>query len=79
MDDRILTEEIIGKKVETAGGQTIGTLSDIVLDCEDGSIKYLLVKTVGSVIENAHRIDEEGRLVVSTKRMRLETGKIVIN
>lgn len=79
MEDRMFSRELIGKKVETITGHSLGTLEDIVIDTDHGSIKYLLVSTSGQVIGGPHKVDEEGRIVVETDRIRVEGDKLVIN
>ncbi|MCL2148595.1 MAG: PRC-barrel domain-containing protein [Methanomassiliicoccaceae archaeon] len=79
MGDRAFSREILGRDVETATGRAVGVLEDIVIDTGDGSIKYLIVATAGNVTEGPHRVDERGRAVVETDRIRLKGDKIVIN
>ncbi len=79
MTDKFLTRELIGKKVETVGGKKIGTLSDIVVNCDNGTIKYLLIKTDGTLLNSTQKVDEAGRLVITTEKIRVEEDRIVIN
>jgi sporulation protein YlmC with PRC-barrel domain len=79
MEDRIFSREFIGKEVETITGRVVGILEDLVIDTETGLIKYLLVSTAGNVMGEAHKVDEKGRAVVETDRIRINEGKIVIN
>jgi len=76
---RIFSAEILGKEVVTIAGKSIGTLEDIVIDTEDGTIKYFLISTGGNVISEPHKVDEKGRLVVETLRMRIDGNKLIIN
>ncbi|MCL2031683.1 MAG: PRC-barrel domain-containing protein [Methanomassiliicoccaceae archaeon] len=79
MEDRIFSREIIGKEVETITGRTVGVLEDIVIDTEDGSIKYLLISTAGNVLGESHKVDEKGRAVVETDRIRISGNRLIIN
>jgi len=79
MEGRFFTKELIGKKIETVSGHTVGILSDFVIDTDTGSIKYLLVKPDGSVMTNSLKVDNVGRLVIETDRIRIELDRIVIN
>jgi sporulation protein YlmC with PRC-barrel domain len=79
MDGRIFSRELLGKDVETINGLLIGTLEDIVIDTEDGSIRYLLISTGGSVMGEAHKVDDKGRAVVETDRIRVSGDKLIIN
>jgi sporulation protein YlmC with PRC-barrel domain len=79
MGDRMFTKELIGLEVETITGRLVGVLEDIVINTDDGSVKYLLVSTSGAIMGEAHKVDENGRAVIETSRIRVENGKIVIN
>lgn len=79
MTDKFLTRELIGKKVETVGGKKIGALSDIVVNSDNGTIKYLLIKTDGALLNSTQKVDETGRLVITTEKIRVEEDRIVIN
>ncbi len=79
MDGRFFVKELVGMDVVTVNGRTIGVLSDVVIDTDDGRIAYILVKSEGNVLTTAHKVDEEGRLVVETQRIRVDGDKIVIN
>ncbi|MDR0522842.1 MAG: PRC-barrel domain-containing protein [Candidatus Methanoplasma sp.] len=79
MGDRMFLRELIGLEVETISGRRVGTLEDLVVDTDGGAIRYLLVSASGSVLGSAHRVDERGRIVVETDRIRVEGSKIVIN
>lgn len=76
---KFFSRELIGKTVENVTGNKVGILDDIVIDTVGGRVKYLLIKSANSVISGQAKVDEEGRLVVETSRIRLEDGKIVIN
>lgn len=76
---KFFSRELIGKTVENVTGNKVGILDDIVIDTVGGRVKYLLIKSANSVISGQAKVDEEGRLVVETGRIRLEDGKIVIN
>ncbi len=76
---KFFSRELIGKTVENVTGNKVGILDDIVIDTVGGRVKYLLIKSANSVISGQAKVDEEGRLVVETRRIRLEDGKIVIN
>lgn len=76
---KFFSGEIIGLTVETVAGTAVGILDDIVIDTENGHIKYLLVKPAGAVINGPTRVDEAGRLVVETDRLRIDGGKVIIN
>ncbi|HKM08883.1 MAG TPA: PRC-barrel domain-containing protein [Candidatus Methanomethylophilaceae archaeon] len=76
---KFFSRELIGKTVETVTGSRVGILDDVVVDTVDGRVKYLLIKPTESVISGQAKVDEEGRLVVETSRIRLENGKMVIN
>lgn len=75
----MFSKELIGMNVETITGRSVGVLEDLVIDTDDGSIKYLLVSTAGNVIKDPHKVDEKGRAVVETDRIRIDGNKIVIN
>jgi sporulation protein YlmC with PRC-barrel domain len=79
MEDRIFSREIIGKEVETITGRMVGVLEDLVVDTEDGTIIYLLIATAGNVMGESHKVDEKGRAVEATDRIRIKDNKIVIN
>ena len=79
MGDRMFSKELIGKEVVTISGRTIGILEDIVIDTDDGSIKYFLMAASGNVVEGQHKVDGDGRLVVETDRIRVNEGKLIIN
>lgn len=76
---KFFSRELIGKTVENVTSNKVGILDDIVIDTVGGRVKYLLIKSANSVISGQAKVDEEGRLVVETSRIRLEDGKIVIN
>lgn len=77
--DKMFSKDLFGKEVETITGLSVGILEDVVIDTDDGSIKYLLISTVGKVIRDQHKIDEKGRAVVETDRIRIEGDRIIIN
>jgi sporulation protein YlmC with PRC-barrel domain len=77
--DRLFSRELFGKEVETINGRTVGILEDIVIDTDDGSIRYLLISTAGNVAEGSHKVDEKGRIVVETDRIRVKDDKLIIN
>lgn len=79
MDGRMFTKEIIGKRVVTVTGHDVGTLEDLVIDTDRGIVKYLLISGSGSVISSAMKLDDRGRMVVETERIRIDADKIVIN
>ncbi len=79
MNFKFYSRELIGCIVETIAGNPVGVLDDIVIDTVGGRIKYLLIKPAGAIINGPAKVDEKGRLVVETNRIRLENGKIVIN
>jgi len=79
MDGRMFSKELIGKEVETITGRPVGILEDIVIDTDDGSIVYFLVASAGNVVGDAHKVDEKGRIVVETDRIRIDGDKLVIN
>jgi sporulation protein YlmC with PRC-barrel domain len=79
LDNRIFSKEIIGKEVETITGRTVGKLEDFVIDTADGSIKYLLISASGYVVGEEHKVDDKGRMVVETDRIRFDGTKIIIN
>ncbi|MDN5357239.1 MAG: hypothetical protein PWR17_408 [Candidatus Methanomethylophilaceae archaeon] len=76
---KFFSREVIGLAVETVAGTAVGVLDDIVIDTENGRIKYLLVKPAGAVINGPAKVDEAGRLVVETDRLRIDGGKVIIN
>lgn len=76
---KFFLRELIGLKVETVGGTTVGVLDDIVIDTDSGRIKYLLVKPAGAVISGPAKVDERGRLVVETDRLRVDSRTVIIN
>ncbi len=79
MESKVFSKELIGKEVETITGRSVGKLEDIVIDTDDGSIKYLLVSAAGNVIGGPHKLDEKGRMVVETDRIRVDGDRLVIN
>jgi sporulation protein YlmC with PRC-barrel domain len=79
MENRMFSKELIGKEVETVAGKAVGTLEDIVIDTDNGSIKYLLISAGGNVIGGSHKVDEKGRIVVETDRIRIDGKKMIIN
>jgi len=79
MENRMFSKELIGKEVETITGRTVGTLEDIVIDTDDGSIKYLLISAAGNVVGGPHKVDEKGRIVVETDRIRVDGSRLIIN
>lgn len=76
---KFYSRELIGYVVETIAGNPVGILDDIVIDTLGGRIKYLLIKPSNNVIKGAAKVDEKGRLVVETNRIRIEKDKIIIN
>ena len=79
MDNKTFSKELIGKEVVTITGRTVGVLEDIIIDTEDGSIKYLLISAKGKITGESHKVDENGRLVVETDRIRVDGGRLIIN
>jgi Uncharacterized conserved protein len=79
MTGKLFFKELVGKEVETITGKRVGVLEDIVIDTDDGSITYLIISTMGNVIGSPHKIDEKGRAVVETGRIRIEGEKLIIN
>jgi len=79
MTGKLFFKEFAGKEVETITGKKVGILEDVVIDTDDGSIRYLIISTAGNVIGFPHKIDEKGRAVVETDRIRIEDGRIIIN
>lgn len=76
---KFYSRELIGCVVETISGNPVGILDDLVIDTVGGRIKYLLIKPSNNVIKGADKVDEKGRLVVETNRIRLEKDRIIIN
>jgi sporulation protein YlmC with PRC-barrel domain len=79
MESKMFSKELIGKDVETITGRSVGVLEDIVIDTDDGSIKYLLITAAGNVVGGPHKVDENGRIVVETDRIRISGNKLIIN
>jgi len=79
MENCIFSTEILGKEVETIAGRSVGTIDDIVIDTNDGSIKYILISARGNVMGGPHKVDEDGRMVVETNRIRIDGNKLIIN
>ncbi|MDR2699118.1 MAG: PRC-barrel domain-containing protein [Candidatus Methanoplasma sp.] len=79
MENKLFSKELIGKEVETITGRSVGTLQDIVVDTDDGSIKYLLISAAGNVIGGPHKVDDMGRVVVETDRIRVDGNRLIIN
>lgn len=79
MADRMFTRELLGKDVETVTGRRVGVLEDLVIDCNSGSLKYLIVSTDNTIISMTQKVDEFGRLVVATDCIRVDGDRIVIN
>lgn len=79
MGGKFFLKELVGKEVITVNDNRVGILVDIVVDTSDGRIAYLIIKTDGSIITDAHKVDAQGRLVVETSRIRIEDNRIVIN
>ena len=79
MGSKMFSRELMGKEVETIAGRAVGILEDLVIDTEDGSIKYLLIRASGNVIAGPHKVDEEGRIVVETDRIRVDGNRLIIN
>ena len=79
MNDRVFSRELIGREVETISGKRIGILEDMVIDTDDGSVRYLLISAAGNVIGGPHKVDENGRIVVETDRIRADGNRLVIN
>jgi len=79
MDKGIFSKEIFGKEVETIAGRAVGTVEDIVIDTDDGSIRYILIAAKGNVMSGPHKVDEYGRMVVETNRIRIDGNKLIIN
>ncbi|MCL2509903.1 MAG: PRC-barrel domain-containing protein [Methanomassiliicoccaceae archaeon] len=79
MEKRIFSREIFGKEVETITGRAVGTVEDIVIDTDDGSIRYILISAKGNVMGGPHKVDDYGRMVVETNRIRIEGNKLIIN
>ena len=79
MNSTAFVTELLGKEVITISGRTVGVLEDIVIDTEDGLIKYLLVSAKGKITGEPHKVDENGRLVVETDRIRIDGNRLIIN
>jgi Uncharacterized conserved protein len=79
MGGKLFFRELMGKEVETITGRPVGILEDVVIDTDDGSIRYLVISTSGKVLGTSHKVDEKGRAVVETARIRVENGKVIIN
>ena len=79
MTEKLFFKEFVGKEVETITGKKVGILEDIVIDTDDGSIRYLIISTAGNVTGFPHKIDEKGRAVVETDRVRIEGNRMIIN
>lgn len=79
MENTIFSREMLGKDVETITGRTVGKLEDMVIDTADGSIVYLLISASGNVVGGEHKVDDKGRMVVETDRIRFDGNKIIIN
>lgn len=79
MNVKFFSKELRGRVVEDISGGTIGILEDVVLDVVSGRIKYLLIRPTSQVINRKSKVDEYGRLVVSTGRILLEGERMVIN
>ena len=79
METRLFSTEIVGKDVETIAGRPVGTVQDIVVNTDDGSIKYILISAGGTVTSGPHKVDENGRIVVETDRIRISGNKLIIN
>ncbi|MDR3282362.1 MAG: PRC-barrel domain-containing protein [Candidatus Methanoplasma sp.] len=79
MGDKMFTRELIGMEVATVSGRQIGILEDLVIDTVGGSLRYLLVAASGNVFDAPRKVDDKGRMVIETDRMRIEDGRIIIN
>ena len=56
----------------------IGVLDDIVLDADSGVIKRLVVVPTGKMTNISHKVDENGRVVIEIKSMRIDDGRLLI-
>ncbi|MDR1954435.1 MAG: PRC-barrel domain-containing protein [Candidatus Methanoplasma sp.] len=79
MEGRMFSRDLIGKEVETITGRSVGTLEDLVIDTDDGSIRYLLISTAENVVGGSHKVDDKGRIVVETDRIRVDGNRLIIN
>jgi len=79
MRDGMFSMEILGKEVETITGRSVGTIEDIVIDTNDGTIKYIVISAGGNVTGGPHKVDENGKIVVETDRIRVEGSRLIIN
>ncbi|MDR3075565.1 MAG: PRC-barrel domain-containing protein [Candidatus Methanoplasma sp.] len=79
MECRMFSRELIGMEVETVTGRSVGTLDDLVIDTDDGSVRYLLISTAGRVSECSYKVDDRGRAVVETDRIRIDGNRLIIN
>lgn len=73
----VFMEEIAGKSVMTENGSPIGTVEDVVMDTENGEMKYLLVKLFLPIPNQ--RIDEKGRAVIGFRTLKFSGDGIIIS
>ena len=67
---RKFATDVIKKSVMTSDGEIIGTVSNIVVDTEAGTIKSVLVKPSGPNKHPDFQIDKEGRYMIPLKSMK---------
>ena len=75
MSERIMMTDITGK-MATEGGRLLGYINDVVMDTDNGLLRYLILETPAQESEMA---DENGRAVIPVSRIRIEQGYVIVN
>jgi len=78
MDNRVFFKELIGVTVEFPVGSPLGELKDMVIDTDDGAIRYLIVSSANKAVNFSHKEDDEGNLVIEVRSIHFSDGRLVI-
>ena len=75
----LLLSDLYGKRIITTTGKLVGTVEDIILDFESGSVSSLLLTKVDSLIRSQNTASLLTKNTVKYSRVRNVSESIIIS
>jgi sporulation protein YlmC with PRC-barrel domain len=77
--NEFLVRDLQGMSVVRSDGTTIGSLSDITMNCESGTLRDLIIDLPGQPSSQVPAETSNGQLRIPVKLIETVNDKIVIN
>ena len=75
---KVFATELQGRTVMSTDGKIIGQLENFVVDTKDGEVHHVLVIPHEDVDVEKFRLDSQGRLVISFKKLKSAKDVVVM-